>query len=80
MYDSISTTRPKARKKHQCFWCVELIFPGDQYVRQVGNFEGEFQSLAYHLECDKASGEWFSANPGEPIGEGEFERGSTSRR
>ena len=80
MYQSIDTSRPVARKKYLCFWCVEDILPGEKYLREVGTFEGEFQSLAYHLECEKASEKWGSQNPGEPYGEGEFKRGSTDPR
>ncbi len=80
MYESLSTTRPKAKKRHQCFWCSEWILPGEQYVREIGVFDEEFQSTAYHPECDKAAVEWCAENHGETFSEGEFTRGSTTRR
>lgn len=50
-YSFVSETRPKARKQHSCIWCRENIEAGQEYVKQAGSFDGEFQSNSYHPEC-----------------------------
>ena len=53
MSDFGDTTFPTARKEHRCNYCFGPIPAGETYSRWTGVFDGEFQSNAMHLECDK---------------------------
>lgn len=68
-WSEISHGEIKARKLHRCVWCYEMIEPGEKYMRQVGTFDGDLQSNAYHLECDQAAVAFDRENPGE-LGDG----------
>ena len=43
----------KARKMHKCEVCNKTIYPGTEYVRQTGKFDGEFFTRAWHKDCSK---------------------------
>ena len=48
----------KSRKDRRCCYCGQKINKGDIYVRWTGIYEGDFQSNAWHPECDA---EWISS-------------------
>jgi hypothetical protein len=50
-WETIASSRPKARKQHRCIWCPGHIEKGEVHVVQTGKFEGDFQSNRYHPEC-----------------------------
>jgi len=54
-WEDIDTTRPKSRKARSCVWCPEKIEAKTVYVKQIGKFEGDFQSNCYHPECYTAA-------------------------
>ena len=54
----------KARKAHQCWWCRTEIEPGERYHEQVNTYDGHFQSIKMHLDCDAAWKRWWDeVNP-----------------
>lgn len=60
-YSLIKLSRTKARKLHACVWCGKPILRGSTYFREVSIYDGEFQSLAMHEMCMKASDEHIEA-------------------
>src|ERR1035437_214709 len=66
-YQLISKTLPKARKEYPCIWCSEKILIGEIHLKEVGEFEGDFQSNRWHEECHNAAQMYF-----EESGENEF--------
>jgi len=62
MYNLISTTKPTAKKEYDCIWCSEKILKGEQHVKEVGNYQGDFQSNRWHQECHCAAQLYFSEN------------------
>lgn len=79
MTTTLSQTTPIARKEHTCIWCREKILKGEKYNRWTGIFDGDFQSNAMHLECQRAFNEqsriygYISCDGFEPYS---FKRGS----
>ena len=49
---TLSTTYPKARKSYRCEWCGERIHVGEEHCKSAHIYEGDFQSVRMHLECD----------------------------
>ena len=47
----ISASMQKARKLHQCTFCSKTIYPGTEYRKEVGKFEGDFYSIKEHKRC-----------------------------
>ena len=41
----------KARKRHKCNLCHEIIEKGEIYNRYTGKYDGNFFDLKYHLTC-----------------------------
>lgn len=69
--------RVKAKKKHMCVWCAEIIEIGEIYFRLINVFDGNFNDSRYHLECSEASlREDFYLDQG--FTPGDFKRGKTS--
>lgn len=66
-YQLISKTLPKARKEYPCIWCSEKILIGEIHLKEVGEFEGDFQSNRWHEECHNAAQMYFNES-----GENEF--------
>ena len=62
MYNLISTTKPTAKKEYDCIWCSEKILKGESHVKEVGNYDREFQSNRWHQECHDAAQLYFSEN------------------
>jgi predicted nucleic acid-binding Zn-ribbon protein len=54
MYTHLGAGMHKARKKHSCIWCGEIIEEGTLYVRSRGIHDCNFQELKLHTECDCA--------------------------
>tara|TARA_R100001086_G_scaffold97043_1_gene48270 strand:- start:658 stop:990 length:333 start_codon:yes stop_codon:yes gene_type:complete len=54
MVTVLSTTRPKARKQHQCDSCCKPILPGTVYERQFSTDGGEAWSHVAHIPCIEA--------------------------
>jgi len=80
MYNLISTTKPNAKKEYDCIWCSEKILKGEQHVKEVGEYQGDFQSNRWHQECHNAAQLYF-----EESNENEFtphnnERGSKKEK
>ena len=49
------TKRPKARKVHQCEWCLDEIVVGEVYARSTGIYDDSFYSIPMHEDCLAAS-------------------------
>ena len=67
-YQLLSDTEPVARKEYQCIWCPEKIEKGTKHRHEVSKYDSELQDHRWHLECAKASQEYFHES-----GEEEFE-------
>ena len=52
----------KARKVHQCYGCKRDVEIGEQYRRTVGVWDGDFYSVAEHIECHDLDTEMFKAS------------------
>ena len=51
----VSTTTPRARKQHRCFYCGHTIHPGAVYQRRVDADDGELVVTPAHLWCEAAA-------------------------
>ena len=58
MIERISTTRPKARKRHRCYLCGEPIEVGEVHVSQVSKIEWELVASRFHEECLAFVADW----------------------
>lgn len=47
----LSSTKQKARKRHQCILCCGHIEPGEIYHKRTGVTDGEFGEMKSHLAC-----------------------------
>lgn len=61
-----------AQKNHRCIWCGEQIPKGSKYLRETGEFQGEFFAQKWHPECeldsqnraqDNGDGSWTEFDP-----------------
>ena len=74
------TNVKSSRKRKRCYWCGEWIEIGVPCVARAGVFEGVFCHDRVHVECDKASREWwtkYNRFGDEGPEEGSMKRGST---
>ena len=46
----------KARKRHRCLWCGDIIQPSERYILVEWVNENEHGRDRYHRECHKAKG------------------------
>jgi hypothetical protein len=76
-YQLISKTLPEARKEHKCIWCGEQILIGEIHVKEVGEYDGEFQSNRYHNECHNAAHEYFKESNDDCFSPYDNKHGST---
>lgn len=53
-YRCLSFEGTNARKDHRCNYCGEPIHKGDWYMREKSIYEGDFQNVAWHPECNAA--------------------------
>ncbi len=51
---SSSQAKVKARKKHKCSWCGEIIEQWETYLRGFCVFEGVASTFKMHQECSHA--------------------------
>jgi hypothetical protein len=51
MYQFLKDYVHKARARHTCIWCGEMIAPGTQYTKRVSTYDGDLQSHSFHMEC-----------------------------
>ena len=58
-YNLIRESFPVARKVYRCIWCGESIPIGLKHRYEISTFDG-LQNHRWHLECDKAAGEYFA--------------------
>ncbi len=72
-YTLLKETYPIARKQHRCVWCGERIEIGEKYTHEKSVYDGNMQDHKWHMECDKAAGEYFKS------GEEEFDAGVNER-
>jgi len=54
--ETLSETRPKARKRHGCNVCLGVIAKGDTYVRQSNVDGGDLWTWKAHGLCNAAFG------------------------
>jgi len=73
-YQTLSESRPVARKDYRCVWCYETILAGTKHLHAVGICDG-IQDDRWHLECAEAS-EVYSKESDEFL-PGSFKRGTT---
>lgn len=80
MYAPLTSNRVKARKRHHCDWCNELIETGEVYQLDSGVFDCEMQRTRMHLECYSA----MSSRPRNQVesgfSPGSYERGTCIER
>lgn len=50
-YVLIREAQQVARKPHRCIWCADRINVGERYVYERSVYDGQPQSLHWHLEC-----------------------------
>ena len=58
MIEHISTTRPKARKRHRCYLCGEAIEIGEVHVSEASKIDGDLIASRFHGECLAATKDW----------------------
>lgn len=46
-----NSVKRKARKEHRCIYCSKIIKKGEEYSRESGTFEGDFQDYCLCLRC-----------------------------
>ena len=63
-YEHLSTTMPVARRSHQCEVCLEEIPAGHAYRKEVGIYEGTFQSVSVHGQCKRLMNEYAATYAG----------------
>ena len=51
MSELLRSTKPTARKRHQCAACLEHIEPGEQYVRSSYTEDGHAYDWKEHRDC-----------------------------
>ena len=61
----ISNALRRARKRHTCDWCGELIEPKTKYLSWFGIVDGEAGSTKLHQECSDAAQIFYREYPGE---------------
>jgi hypothetical protein len=54
----LSDTTPRARKRHQCCLCGEVIEREEQHVARRGISEGVPITSRMHPECEAATRDW----------------------
>lgn len=56
----LEDTKPKARKRYQCYLCEEPIDPGEQHVKRAGVNEDGLSTIRMHLVCEAVTvaNEW----------------------
>lgn len=79
-YQQLSKTSPKARKEYSCIWCSEKILIGETHIKEVGEYEGDFQSNRWHPECHNAAQMYFEENGEDCFEAYENKRGSTEEK
>lgn len=57
-WQHLSDTRPKARKRHQCFICRTAIWRGTIYRRSAFTFDGSAYVIKEHVECSRVAAKW----------------------
>ena len=58
MSEVLSSSTPKARKRHQCYLCAKPIEAGSTYVRSSGVYDGNFWTMAMHVACEAHTKDW----------------------
>lgn len=48
---AISSSEHVAKKKHRCYYCDELIYPGEKYGKRFGVDGGDVWDMKFHFEC-----------------------------
>lgn len=46
-----NSIKRKARKEHSCIYCRKTIAKGEEYSRETGTFEGDFNDYCLCLRC-----------------------------
>lgn len=60
----------KARKKHQCCECKDVIKKGERYKKVVGMWDERIETYCFCLSCDDARTEvWQKLGINPPFGE-----------
>jgi hypothetical protein len=75
--EHLKTTKPKARKKHQCDYCQGIVEKGEIYQRDVFVTEGTVYNWISHLYCEKLSEKMQAHddyNTNEGVSHGQFEQ------
>lgn len=77
-YELLSNKLVKALKTYTCEWCGEKIVYKELHNKIAQVYEGDFQSIRFHKECNEACNKYFTENRFEteytPY---DFKRGST---
>ena len=79
-FQSLSRTKPKARKNYGCIWCGESILRGDVHIKEASTYYGDFQSMRFHPECADAADRYWSQKKSDEFDPGGFRRGTTEER
>lgn len=59
MMEFYTESEHKARKPHKCDVCDKTIYPGSEYVRQTGKYDGDFFTRAWHKDCSEVMNYYF---------------------
>lgn len=50
---TLSNSKPKARKEHQCNYCSGIIKKNEVYENQTNVYEGDMYTWKSHLKCSE---------------------------
>ncbi len=67
MLETLSTSKPKARKKHTCMWCGGIIEKGEIYDKANLKYDDYLYTWKNHLKCSELCSSLDMCHDGEGI-------------
>lgn len=74
----LTDSKPKAAKKHRCWYCGQRIEFGEIHVYRTGVNCGDFWVMRAHQECDDYASKHWDADDYEFHETGDFKRPMTA--